>query len=343
MTDARATALEEAGKRLFQAVRVGDLNGMQEALSQGADPNYASAEHCNSTALMEACVSGHSAAVETLLERGAGTGQAANGGFTAAHRACAWGQEDALLLLIEFGADLQRPDHAGRTPWQELCSLGGPTASVPYAGAGAVGGPAGNGSAGSAAAAAAGAAGAGAGSPRLAGAALEAATEAMRARLLAWQEEDHTALEALLAGGGGKDAAAAEEVGKDVIAMYRGRMLGGTSEEESDIESEEDPDEAELAARSRRLASFAAEAAVPVDDGRDEEEREDLADDLLRQPAPWRLVADPPLNLRYAMRHDSVAWVIHDEEGRREWMPYTAGRRKPGVEEESDFDGDRGD
>jgi len=343
MTDARATALEEAGKRLFQAVRVGDLNGMQEALSQGADPNYASAEHCNSTALMEACVSGHSAAVETLLERGAGTGQAANGGFTAAHRACAWGQEDALLLLIEFGADLQRPDHAGRTPWQELCSLGGPTASVPYAGAGAVGGPAGNGSAGSAAAAAAGA-GAGAGSPRLAGAALEAATEAMRARLLAWQEEDHTALEALLAGGGGKDAAAAaEEVGKDVVAMYRGRMLGGTSEEESDIESEEDPDEAELAARSRRLASFAAEAAVPVDDGRDEEEREDLADDLLRQPAPWRLVADPPLNLRYAMRHDSVAWVIHDEEGRREWMPYTAGRRKPGVEEESDFDGDRGD
>ena len=69
----------------------------------------------------------------------------------------------------------------------------------------------------------------------------------------------------------------------------------------------------------------------------------DLADDLLRQPAPWRLVADPPLNLRYAMRHDSVAWVIHDEEGRREWMPYTAGRRKPGVEEESDFDGDRDD
>jgi hypothetical protein len=328
MTDAREAALEEAGKRLFQAVRVGDLNGMQEALSQGADPNYASAEHCNSTALMEACVSGHSAAVETLLERGAGTGQAANGGFTAAHRACAWGQEDALLLLIEFGADLQRPDHAGRTPWQELCSLGGPTASVPYTGAGAAGGPAGNAAgAGSAAAA-----------PRLAGAALETATEAMRARLLAWQEEDHTALEALLAEGPGKDGA-----GKDVVAMYRGRMLGGTSEEESDIESDEDPDEAELAARSRRLASFAAEAPVPVDDGRDEEEREDLADDLLRQPAPWRLVADPPLNLRYAMRHDSVAWVIHDEEGRREWMPYTAGRRKPGVEEESDFDGDRDD
>ena len=116
---------------LFAAVRVGDLDGMQQALSQGADPNYADAESCNATALMEACVHGHSPAVEALLERGAATELTANGGFTAAHRACAWGQEDALLLLIEFGASLDVPDHAGRTPLQELCKLGGPNAYVP--------------------------------------------------------------------------------------------------------------------------------------------------------------------------------------------------------------------
>ena len=313
---------------LFAAVRVGDLDGMQQALSQGADPNYADAESCNATALMEACVHGHSPAVEALLERGAATELTANGGFTAAHRACAWGQEDALLLLIEFGASLDVPDHAGRTPLQELCKLGGPNAYVP----GSVGSSWG----GEAAAAAAEEEGAGPGkskaAARLSGAALEDAVDAMRARLLAWQSEDHDALDRLLSSGGVGAPPSAE-----VLAMYRARMHGGSSEEDSSECSSEDPDELELAERAKRLAAFAAEPPLRVDDGRDEEEREDLADDLLRQPAPWRVQATPPLNLKYVMRHDNVAWCIHDEEGRREWMPYTAGRRKPGVEEDSDF------
>ena len=34
---------------------------------------------------------------------------------------------------------------------------------------------------------------------------------------------------------------------------------------------------------------------------------------------------------------DKVAWRMLDEDGDIEWMPYCAGRRRPGDEEESDF------
>ena len=39
------------------------------------------------------------------------------------------------------------------------------------------------------------------------------------------------------------------------------------------------------------------------DDGRTEEERHDLAEDLLENnPAPWDMIADPPLSLTYMLR-----------------------------------------
>ena len=87
--------------------------------------------------------------------------------------------------------------------------------------------------------------------------------------------------------------------------------------------------------RAARLARFAAEdARCPVrDDGRTEEEREDLADDLLSQPAPWSLAADPPLALRYCLRHEAVAWCVHDRRGGRHSCPTApdgAGRGRGG-------------
>jgi hypothetical protein len=74
------------------------------------------------------------------------------------------------------------------------------------------------------------------------------------------------------------------------------------------------------------------------DDGRSEDERWNMAELFLDQPAPWdSVVAKPGLALTYMMRTRGVCWRARDEEGDWEWQPYCAGRRKPGIEEESDF------
>ena len=67
---------------------------------------------------------------------------------------------------------------------------------------------------------------------------------------------------------------------------------------------------------------------------------QDLADDLLVQTVPYRVTADPPLALRYLLRHEAVAWCVHDEDGERHWLPYCAGRRKHS-EDDSDGKGGR--
>lgn len=73
------------------------------------------------------------------------------------------------------------------------------------------------------------------------------------------------------------------------------------------------------------------------DDGRTEEERVELADEMLSEPQPWRMVASPPLCLTYALRSEQVAWKIVEDDGEVIWMPYCAGRRKRGEEEEEEF------
>jgi hypothetical protein len=75
------------------------------------------------------------------------------------------------------------------------------------------------------------------------------------------------------------------------------------------------------------------------DDGRSEQERWNLAQAFLTQD-DWQhdgISATPPLSLTYMMRTRGVCWRARDEEGDWEWQPYCAGRRKPGIEEESDF------
>jgi hypothetical protein len=72
-------------------------------------------------------------------------------------------------------------------------------------------------------------------------------------------------------------------------------------------------------------------------DGRSEEERYDLADMMLSESAPWMARASPPLCLTYMLRSEQVAWRMFDENGDAVWMPYCAGRRRVGEEEDSDF------
>eukprot|EP00937_MAST-01D_sp_MAST-1D-sp2_P004442 g4442.t1 len=150
-----------------------------------------------------------------------------------------------------------------------------------------------------------------------------AAVAAMRERLCAWAEDDIERIDRLLL----------EPAAENVRSVYEER-LRGSSDSLSDFSDSDLQDRAECEAR---LARFSTEAPPVRDDGRCDEEREDLADDLLCQPAPWRVRADPPLSLRYLLRHEAVAWCVHDDDGQRHWMPYCAGRRRAGEEEDSDF------
>jgi hypothetical protein len=73
------------------------------------------------------------------------------------------------------------------------------------------------------------------------------------------------------------------------------------------------------------------------DDGRTEEERWVLAEQMLGEYEPYTMQAQPPLPLSYILGSYAVAWRVEDEDGEWQWMPYCAGRRRPGEEEESDF------
>jgi hypothetical protein len=73
------------------------------------------------------------------------------------------------------------------------------------------------------------------------------------------------------------------------------------------------------------------------DDGRTEEERWILAEEMLSEQEPYTIQASPPLPLSYILGSYAVAWRVEGEDGEWQWMPYCAGRRRPGEEEESDF------
>ena len=73
------------------------------------------------------------------------------------------------------------------------------------------------------------------------------------------------------------------------------------------------------------------------DDGRTEGERWTLAEEMLGEQAPYTMQASPALPLTYVLRSYAVAWRVEGEDGEWQWMPYCAGRRRPGEEEESDF------
>jgi hypothetical protein len=73
------------------------------------------------------------------------------------------------------------------------------------------------------------------------------------------------------------------------------------------------------------------------DDGRTEEERWILAEEMLSEQGPCTIQASPPLPLSYILGSYAVAWRVEGEDGEWQWMPYCAGRRRPGEEEESDF------
>lgn len=83
--------------------------------------------------------------------------------------------------------------------------------------------------------------------------------------------------------------------------------------------------------------SSGPKTSIKRDDGRTEEERYALADEMLCESAPWRMVASPPLCLTYAMRSEQVAWKVVEDDGEEIWMPYCAGRRRKGEEEEEEF------
>ena len=95
---------------------------------------------------------------------------------------------------------------------------------------------------------------------------------------------------------------------------------------------------AQREAREQAAKSASEDAPIKArDDGRSEQERWNLAEQFLTQPKPWPTIADPPLSVTYLLRSKEVAWRMRDEDDDWEWMPYCAGRRRPGEEEESDF------
>jgi hypothetical protein len=66
---------------------------------------------------------------------------------------------------------------------------------------------------------------------------------------------------------------------------------------------------------------------------RSEKQSFKLAEDMLSESKPWEMAANPPLGLTYMLRSKQVAWRMKKPNGEWQWMPYCAGKRKPGVEE----------
>ncbi|CAL4063982.1 unnamed protein product [Meganyctiphanes norvegica] len=104
-------------KDLVTAVKHGDVNKTQEALSEGADPNTCIAESIwKSPMLLVAVYKGHLELVKLLLENGADLHRQDQLGRQAVHEAATCGRLEILQLLHERGAIINAINKLSETP-----------------------------------------------------------------------------------------------------------------------------------------------------------------------------------------------------------------------------------
>ena len=90
---------------LMQAVKKGDINGVNERLDLGADVNES---FYGETALMLASCYGHIEIVKMLLDRGADVNTVRGGGWSALSSAASGRHTDIVKLLLDRGADINK-------------------------------------------------------------------------------------------------------------------------------------------------------------------------------------------------------------------------------------------
>ncbi len=113
-TDLWAAASTGNLQALSGAVFTGDLTGVKQALTVGADPN-AKDPQSGSTMLSIAALMGHTEIVTWLLEHGADVNAKSRDGGTALHAAAFLGRIEAVKLLLEHGADTTLRNNMGST------------------------------------------------------------------------------------------------------------------------------------------------------------------------------------------------------------------------------------
>ena len=104
-----------ADKLLSHAANADNDHVLRYALSHGADVNAAPLPPGNSALHFAAATSG-STCLRRLLEAGADTEKADDGGKTSLHWAAECGQSDSLRMLLEAGAEKDKADNEGQTP-----------------------------------------------------------------------------------------------------------------------------------------------------------------------------------------------------------------------------------
>jgi ankyrin repeat protein len=104
-----------AGQLLFDAVASGDTQGIEQALSSGADVDSRAADQA--TPLINATLGNQPSIVELLLSKGADVTARNSGGFTPLHAAAYVGSATIARQLIAKGARLDDANNkAGVTP-----------------------------------------------------------------------------------------------------------------------------------------------------------------------------------------------------------------------------------
>ncbi len=109
--------------RLFDAVRSGDTQAVDAALSDGANANDPSAEN-GRTPLFVAALHGNVGVVRLLLERSAKVDARNTDGSSVLLGAALGGEASIVALLIERGADVDARDPKGATPLHAAAFLG---------------------------------------------------------------------------------------------------------------------------------------------------------------------------------------------------------------------------
>ena len=99
---------------ISEAVFIGNLPVVKQALTDGADPN-AKDPQSGSTMLAIASLMGHTKVVALLLENGADVNAKSRDGGTALHAAAFLGRVETVKLLLEKGADITLRDNMGST------------------------------------------------------------------------------------------------------------------------------------------------------------------------------------------------------------------------------------
>lgn len=105
--------------KLLTAARHGDLEELEAALVNGADPDGRDQMHMNWTSLHHAAFYGHADVIERLIDAGAFVDPRDMANWTPLHHAALKGRTDATLALLSMGADALALTEFAKTPLQK--------------------------------------------------------------------------------------------------------------------------------------------------------------------------------------------------------------------------------